>query len=105
MDKCLNCGHDMVCEYESQICMQCAGELPARSGPLHLGGNRPTHPQADSDGYGGLRASTDRLGPSEGDRAQPGGGRCRYNVFRMLRKGNRRDTRDYARDVILYTTV
>jgi hypothetical protein len=30
MDKCLNCGHDVVTEYESQICMQCAGELPAR---------------------------------------------------------------------------
>jgi hypothetical protein len=30
MDKCLNCGHDVVSEYESQICMQCAGELPAR---------------------------------------------------------------------------
>jgi|GraSoiStandDraft_15_1057317.scaffolds.fasta_scaffold4812183_1 hypothetical protein len=30
MDKCLNCGHELVSEYESQICMQCAGELPAR---------------------------------------------------------------------------
>lgn len=30
MDKCLNCGHAIVSEYESQICMQCAGELPAR---------------------------------------------------------------------------
>jgi hypothetical protein len=30
MDKCLNCGQDVVAEYESQICMQCAGELPAR---------------------------------------------------------------------------
>jgi len=30
MDKCLNCGHGIVSEYESQICMQCAGELPAR---------------------------------------------------------------------------
>ena len=30
MDKCLNCGHDVGSEYESQICMQCAGELPAR---------------------------------------------------------------------------
>jgi len=30
MDKCLNCGHSMESEYESQICMQCAGELPAR---------------------------------------------------------------------------
>lgn len=30
MDKCLNCGRDGVSEYESQICMQCAGELPAR---------------------------------------------------------------------------
>jgi hypothetical protein len=30
MDKCLNCGHDAAPEYESQICMQCAGELPAR---------------------------------------------------------------------------
>ena len=29
MDKCLNCGHDVVSEYESQICMECAGELPA----------------------------------------------------------------------------
>jgi len=30
MDKCLNCGHAIVSEYDSQICMQCAGELPAR---------------------------------------------------------------------------
>jgi len=31
MDKCLNCGHDIVSEYDSQICMRCAGELPERS--------------------------------------------------------------------------
>ena len=30
MVKCLNCGHGIVSEYESQICMQCAGELPTR---------------------------------------------------------------------------
>jgi hypothetical protein len=30
MDNCLNCGRDVVSEYESQICMQCAGELSAR---------------------------------------------------------------------------
>jgi hypothetical protein len=30
MDKCLSCGHTIVSEYDSQICVQCAGELPAR---------------------------------------------------------------------------
>ena len=30
MEKCLNCGHGIGAEYDSQICMECAGELPAR---------------------------------------------------------------------------
>jgi hypothetical protein len=29
MNKCLCCGRDVVSEYDSQICMRCAGELPA----------------------------------------------------------------------------
>jgi hypothetical protein len=31
MEKCLNCGHDVGSEYDSQICLPCAGELPARA--------------------------------------------------------------------------
>jgi hypothetical protein len=30
MAKCLNCGRRMPAEYDSQICMRCAGEGPGR---------------------------------------------------------------------------
>jgi hypothetical protein len=31
MDECLNCGQGMVAEYDSQVCLHCAGELPGHA--------------------------------------------------------------------------